>query len=205
MQQHNVEQRSPEWFALRNQYPLTASVAQAIGNNGKGLETLCWEKIAERNSSAEKEVYTNDDMARGVELEAQARSIYELEHGVTVDEVGFITNEAISLIVGASPDGLVGGDGLIEIKCPKDVVFVKLLFEEKSTGTFSVDSGYMWQMQMQLLVSEREWVDYVVYNPNFAKPMLVQRITKDEEMHEKLKVGFKIAEKFIKNIETKLK
>ena len=67
MQIINIQQKTPEWFALRNKYPLTASEAQAIGNQGKGLETLVWEKMAERYSSQEKERYTNKDLERGVE------------------------------------------------------------------------------------------------------------------------------------------
>ncbi len=57
MKIHNIEQQGDEWFALRLNYPLTASHAQAIGNQGKGLETLCWEKLSERYSSADKEQY----------------------------------------------------------------------------------------------------------------------------------------------------
>ena len=108
MKLHNVQQKSHEWFALRLQYPLTASEAQAIGNNGKGLLTLCWEKMAEKYSINEKERYTNHHLERGVELEPLARSLYELETGNTVTEIGFVTNEDISPIAGASPDGLVG-------------------------------------------------------------------------------------------------
>ena len=108
MEIHTCPQRSPEWFALRKQYPLTASKAQAIGNNGKGLETLVWEKLAEAYSSGVVEDFGNKHTERGVELEPQARSLYELETGATVVEVGFITNDKVSSVGGASPDGLVG-------------------------------------------------------------------------------------------------
>ena len=78
MQIISVQQKTPEWFSLRLKYPLTASEAQAIGNQGKGLETLIWEKLAEKYSLADKEKYTNKDLERGVELEPLARDMYEL-------------------------------------------------------------------------------------------------------------------------------
>ena len=87
MKIHDVEQRSPEWFALRKQYPLTASKAQAIGNNGKGLETLVWEKLAEAYSSGVVEDIGNRHTERGIELEPQAISLYELETGAKVEVV----------------------------------------------------------------------------------------------------------------------
>lgn len=69
---------------------MTASHATAIGNNGKGLETYILEMMAESYSSGEKERYSNEHTERGNELEGQARSIYELENMVTVDQVSFI-------------------------------------------------------------------------------------------------------------------
>jgi len=77
----NIEQASPEWFALRL-WKMTASHATAIGNNGKGLETYILEMMAESFSSAEKEQYSNEHTERWNELEGQARSIYELEKAV---------------------------------------------------------------------------------------------------------------------------
>ena len=120
MKIHDVIQQSDEWFALRLQYPLTASNAQAIGNNGKGLETLVWTVLADKHSIAEKERFSNKDTERGNELESQARAIYEMEYKLTVQEAGFVTNDKISKVAGASPDGLVEDDGLLEIKCFDD-------------------------------------------------------------------------------------
>jgi len=78
MQLHSEVQGSDEWFALRLKYPLTASKAQAISAQGKGLETLCWEKMAEKFSEVPKEHFLNEHTERGNELEEQARGIYEL-------------------------------------------------------------------------------------------------------------------------------
>jgi putative phage-type endonuclease len=198
MQIHNCEQRSPEWYELRKKYPLTASEAQCIGNQGKGLETLCWKKMAEKYSSSQEEGYTNQDLNRGVELEPQARDIYELETGNKTEVVGFITNENISKVGGASPDSLVGDDGLVEIKCFIDVKHLKAI-----CNGLEIESEYQWQMQQQLLFTGRKWVDFVAYNPNFEKALLIVKVYPDLVMQEKIKTGLAIGEKIINDIEKK--
>jgi len=197
---HDVEQKSPEWFELRKLYPLTASNAQAIATGGKGLETLIWEKLAEKNSTAERENYTNEDIERGNALESHGKGVYSLENSKVVSECGFVTNPLYELC-GASPDGLVDDDGLIEIKCFNDRKHFMLIYEQKKTGTFEIESQYRWQMQMQLLITERKWVDYVVFNPNFKESLLVQRVEPDQEAFEKLKKGIEIGIKKINEIE----
>jgi len=194
MKLHKVEQKSPEWFALKKKYPLSASKAQAIATAGAGMETVVLEAITEKYSSADPERYTNEDMERGNELEADARAIYELENGVTVVEVGFITNEKISDLAGVSPDGLVEEDGLVEIKCLMDKLFTAKLEEVGISGTFKVDSAHDWQMQMQLLFTGRKWVDYVIYNPNFPVAILKMRVVADPEKQQKILTGLKLAE-----------
>ena len=198
LQTHNVVQRTPEWHALRQKYPLTASNAQAIGNNGKGLETLVWTVLAEKHSFAEKDNYTNKDLERGVELEPQARAIYELETGNKVEVIGFATDEDITKVGGASPDGLVGEEGLVEIKCFEDSKHFKF-----SVTGLEIESQYQWQMQMQMLITGRKWCDFVAYNPNFKDSLLVIRVTPDKEMQEKIREGLKTGEKIIKEIESK--
>ncbi len=205
MEIHNVEQQSEEWFALRKQHPLTASNAQAIGNNGKGLETLCWEKMAEKYSSAEKEQFTSKDCDRGNELEPQARELYMLETGNSVETVGFITNEKVSTVGGASPDGLVDKDGLLEIKAFADTKHFKAVIDFKKTKTFEIESQYVWQMQMQMLFTGRKWCDFLAYNPNYAQSLLIQRITADKEMQKKIKDGLAKGETIINEIEANLK
>jgi len=192
MKFYTVTQGSPEWFELRTQYPLTASNAQAIATVGKGLETLCYDKMAERYSSQPKEQYTNDDLERGIELESQARGVYELNTGTTVELIGFVTNDEINPVSGCSPDGLVGDDGLLEIKCPKDEKYFKMLI-----NGIEIESKYIWQMQMQMLFTERKWCDYMLYNPNFKTSYLIKRVEVDEEMVKKIKAGLKIGEQII--------
>ncbi len=205
MKIHNVEQQSEEWFALRKQYPLTASNAQAIGNNGKGLETLIWEKLSEKHSSADKESFSTKDTERGNELEPQARELYMLETGNSVETVGFITNEKVSAVGGASPDGLIGKDGLLEIKCFADTKHFKAVIDFKKTKTFEIESQYVWQMQMQMLFTGRKWCDFLAYNPNYAQSLLIQRVKADKTMQTKIKDGLVKGEAIINEIEANLK
>jgi len=196
---HNIEQQTPEWYDLRRQYPLTASKAQAIGNAGKGLETLVWDVLADKYSIAEKEHISNVHTDRGNELEANARAIYEMQTGNTVTEVGFITNDKVSKAGGASPDGLVNNDGLVEIKCFDDAKHFKC-----SVMGLVPESQYEWQMQMQMLFTGRKWVDFVAYNPNYHNSILIKRVEADEEKQARLQEGLKAGEKLIKEIEAKL-
>lgn len=201
---HNVEQGTDEWFALRLKHPLTASNAQAIGNSGKGLETLVWEKLAENYSSANKEMYGNPHTERGVELEPLARQMYELETGNSVVEVGFITNDSISKVGGASPDGFVSTDGLVEIKCFSDTKHFMSMVEYKKTGVFKIEPKYIWQMQQQMLFTERDWCDFVAYNPNYDTSLLIQRVKCDKVMQSKIREGLEKGEVLLKEIEANI-
>ena len=202
MELHNITQRTPEWLSLRQKYPLTASNAQAIGNQGKGLETLVWEVLADKYSTADKDQYTNEHLERGVELESQARALYELETGNKVTEIGFATNDKISKVAGCSPDGFTsikGEYGLIEIKCLEDKKHFKNII------LLEIESQYMWQIQMQLLITDRKWCDYVLFNPNYKQSLIIQRIKPDKEMQDKIRAGLAIGEKLLKEIEAKIK
>lgn len=192
---HNMEQRSDEWFAIKKG-KASASRAQAIGNGGKGLENYVIEIMAEYYSIAERENYINEHMQRGIELESIAKQVYELEHDCEVREIGFAEyNEYI----GCSPDGLVGKDGMIEIKCPCDRIYLGILINEK------IDSGYVWQCQMNMLILKRKWCDLIFYNPNFKKSMYIKRLKADKKTHEKLLKGFEKVEEEIIKIKNKIK
>lgn len=175
----DLQQGTDEWLKVRLG-KFTASKASAIGSNGKGLTTLIWEKIDEIISGEIKQGFKNADMERGNELEPRARIAYEFETMNAVEQVGFIE---LDKYTGCSPDGLVGKDGLVEIKCPTNRVF----YEYMTSG--KIDTGYMWQMQMQLLVSGREWVDYVVFNPNFKNSTIIKRVNRDESAIAKIEAG----------------
>lgn len=176
---HNFKQGSQEWHDIRK-LKMTASHAQAIGNSGKGLETYIYDLCADYLSSAEKEQLDNEHIQRGNELEAQARFVYEAETGNTVQEVGFIE---IDDRVGCSPDGLIGEQGLVEIKCPSDREYLKQMVLS------SVKSEYVWQIQMQMLLCQRAWCDYVAYNPNFHQPFFIKRIEPCEKKMGSIAAG----------------
>lgn len=186
-----MDQRSPEWFEIRKG-KMTASNAQCIAANGKGLESYIIALLAEKYSN-NKEVYTNSDMERGVELEEQARMTYEIENE-KVEEVGFIVHDEYS---GCSPDGLIGEDGGVEIKCHSDVNHFKMIMDRK------IDPKYLAQIQMCLLITGRQWWDYVAYNPNFDKSLIVIRIFPELVMQEKLIIGIEKGKNLIQELTQK--
>ena len=187
---HNVEQGTEEWFACRLG-KLTASVAKTISTAGKGLETLCLEKATEILTGKPNETYKNEAMEQGNLLESEARAIYELETGATVTQVGFVEENEY---VGVSPDGLVGEDGLIEIKCPTNKTYTQYLLDGK------IKPEYYSQMQMQMFITERLWCDYVVYNPNFKKSITIQRVYPDNEEIKRIADGLAKGTEIIKGI-----
>lgn len=192
----DIIQGTPEWLALRKG-KLTASHAQEIGNCGKGLDTYIMEVLAGEYSSGEVDFFSNKDMARGTELEPSARAIYELENGCVIEQVGFIEyNE----FIGCSPDGLEGEDGGDEIKCHNDVTHFKMILN----GEKEIESKYIWQIQMNLLITGRKYWNYIAYNPNFEKSLLVFKILPDPEKHARLLEGFALGESKIKAIKAKI-
>lgn len=197
MEIHNVEQGTPEWLALRKG-KMTASHACEIGNNGKGLDTYILTILSENYSSGERTYYVNADMERGTELEELAVAMYELENGIKTEKVGFIEHNEY---VGCSPDRLVGEDGGMEVKCPNDLNYFKMLLN----GALEIDSKYIWQIQMNLLISGRKWWDFVAYNPNFEKSLIIVRIYPDLVKHQALLQGFAAGENQIKALKSKLK
>lgn len=186
-------QGSDEWLKLRLG-KFGGTDAQAVASNGKGLETLCFEKTGEIITGRLKEQYKNEDMQRGNDLENTARSAYEMTTGNIVTQVGYIEKNEF---IGVSPDGLVGEDGIIEIKCPCDAVFVRFLYDHK------IEPKYEWQMMYQMFVAERKWVDYVVFNDNLNK-IEILRVERNEEKIEKLRIGTESGVVKIKEILSKV-
>jgi hypothetical protein len=161
---------------------MTASEAQCIAANGKGLETYIYKIVVAQLTGKETESFTgNRHTERGEELEPEARIAYEIVKDVTVETVGFIEEDEY---LGCSPDGLVGDDGGLEIKCPDDVKFFRLLI-----GDDKPDEAYIWQCQMSLLITGRKWWDLVHYNPSFDQSMIITRIYPEVFRQEKLIMG----------------
>ena len=188
-------QYSPEWWAARERR-MTASRATAIGNCGKGLETYIDEKMSEYYSSAEKEHFSNKETERGLLLEPVADTIFKMDYAIETRTVGFVIYNDF---VGCSPDRFTDADGLVEYKCPNDKTFWILKKTEK------VDSGYVWQMNMQMLVCDKKYCHFVAYNPNFSDYFFTKRFTPDPAKVEKLKKGFEIGEKLIREADERYK
>lgn len=192
MKVYDCQQGTPEWLDIRKG-KLTGSNAQAIASNGKGLETLAYEIMAE-SYSKNTERYTNEDMERGHELEDMARNLYTLETGNVVKQVGFVERDEY---VGCSPDGIIGEEGGLEIKCPND----KNHLYTAITGEY--DKKYYWQVQMTLLITGRQWWDLVFFNPNLPKELLITRLIPESQAFDKLEKGLGKGIELIKQIKQK--
>lgn len=133
------------------------------------------ELIAERLTGAGGDFYINPAMQRGTDLEPAARDAYSFESGNTVEQVGFIPHPTIEMS-GASPDGTVGDDGLVEIKCPGTAKHIATL-----TGG-SIDGKYVTQMQWQMACTGRQWCDFVSYDPRLPVEMQLatRRVPRDD-------------------------
>lgn len=131
--------------------------------------------IAERLTGVPGETYTNAAMQWGIEKEPEARAAYEFRFDKSVIEVGFVPHRIIEMS-GASPDGLVGDNGLVEIKCPNTATHIDTLLGG------SVPSKYDLQMQWQMACTDRSWVDFVSYDPRMPESMrlFVYRVKRDQ-------------------------
>jgi putative phage-type endonuclease len=171
----DVQQGTPEWFAARCGIPSASNFDKIVTSTGavsKQREKYLYQLVAERVTGRTEEPYTNGAMERGKEMEAEARQLYELINGVEIKQVGVCYPDKKKLWA-ASPDGLVGDDGLIEIKCPQAYAAVSYLL----AGTLPTD--YVQQVQGQMLTTDRKWVDFMSYYPGL-KPMIV-RVYRDEK------------------------
>lgn len=175
-----MEQRTEQWLAERAGKFTGSRFSDLMARTKTGpsasranlIVTLAIERI---NGTC-VETFTNSAMQRGIELEAEARSAYETHIGELVDEVAFVPHPTLKF-VGVSPDGLVGSDGLVEIKCPASQH--KHLAALRS-GEHAQE--YRWQIQGQLWVTGRTWCDAVSYDPRFPEGLrlAVTRVTRDE-------------------------
>lgn len=183
----SCEQGSAEWLALRLN-KVTASMVSNVLSKGRGnapskmAETYMIELIAEKLTGQSKPFFENDAMRWGTETEPQARSMYEVKNDfVVVREVAFVEHNEF---IGISPDGLIADDGLLEIKCPNTTTQIRRALSS------DYSSDYKAQIQMQLWVTERQWCDFVSFDPRLDcdAGYLQQRVYRDEEYIEEMKV-----------------
>lgn len=158
----NAAQESADWMTARAGAFTASRSADLMARTKSGPSASRGNLLAllavERLTGQCVETYTNGAMQRGIELEAEARDAYSFTNGVAVDECGFVPCESI-IRCGCSPDGLIGDDGLLEIKCPASMA--KHL-DALRIGAHAHE--YRWQLQHQLMVTGRQWVDAVSYD-----------------------------------------
>ena len=161
-----MEQRTEDWFKARAGKVTASRVADIIARTKSGYsasrDNYMAQLICERMTGTPAESFTNAAMQWGTEQEPFARAAYESAKDVLVEEVGFIPHPIIQNS-GASPDGLVGEFGLVEIKCPNTSTHIQTLLDQK------IPEKYITQMQWQMCCTDRRWCDFVSFDPRMAE------------------------------------
>lgn len=158
-----LDQGTDEWLRERAG-KVTASRISDVMSKGRGnapsatRANYMAQLVAERLTGEPTETFTSAAMQHGTDTEPQARAQYTMRTGLDVDQVGFVSHPSISMS-GASPDGLVESDGLIEIKCPNTATHIQTLRGKE------IDRKYILQMQWQMICTERKWCDWVSFDP----------------------------------------
>jgi len=165
-----IEQGTDEWHALRRGVVTASAISKLLTAtykpaNNDTSRALLYQLLAERITGESDQSFYNDDMARGHLLEPYARDLYA-EHFAPVTECGFVPLTTSAGVLGYSPDGLVGDEGLIEIKCPRPKTHLRSLL------TGEMPAEYFPQVQTGLAVTGRRYCDYISYAPGF--PLFVK-------------------------------
>ena len=178
MTHQNMEQGSSEWLDYRLGRATASRIADLMAKTKSGpsasRKNYMAQLVCERLTGAREDGFKSAAMVHGTDTEPQARSAYEFMTDLTVTQVGFIDHPRIDM-AGASPDGLVGDDGMLEIKCPASATHIDTLLNGK------IDGKYLKQMAFQLACAGREWCDFVSYDPRLPAEMqlFVKRIPRD--------------------------
>jgi putative phage-type endonuclease len=176
----DVIQGSAEWKAIRAGKVTASRVADVVAKTktgwGASRANYMAELVAERLTGEAAESYTNAAMQWGIDHEAEARTAYEFRTDGAVTEVGFAEHPSISM-TGASPDGLIGEDGGVEIKCPNTATHIETLLHQ------DVPTKYITQMQWQMACTGRKWIDFCSYDPRLPESMrlFVKRVPRDDK------------------------
>jgi putative phage-type endonuclease len=165
-------QRTEAWRQQRLGAVTASRIADVVARTktgwGASRANYAAELIAERLTGVSAESYQSAAMKRGTELEAEAIALYGFAYAVDVVECGFVPHPKIAMS-GASPDGLVGADGLVEVKVPNTSTHIDTLLGG------SIARGYLLQMQWQLACTGREWCDFVSYDPRMPVELQLHR------------------------------
>lgn len=173
-----IVQGSAEWHAIRLGKVTASRIADVCARTktgyGAGRKNYMAELIAERLTGARSDGFTNAAMQWGTDMEPEARAAYEFYTNASVSQIGFVAHPTIAE-TGASPDGLVGNAGLVEIKCPNTATHLETL-----QGA-SLPEKYFLQIQWQLACTGREWCDFASYDPRLPESMrlFIDRVQRD--------------------------
>lgn len=173
-----IEQGSQDWLNLRAGV-VTASNFSAVISKGQMRKTYMMKLAAERLTGQLGDNFTNSAMEWGTEHEPQARANYEFETFNSVEEVTFVK---VSDWVGVSPDGLIGDDGMLEIKCPNTNTHIETVIANK------MPTKHKPQVQGQLWAAQRQWCDFVSFDPRLpTNQLFITRVERDEKYINELK------------------
>lgn len=196
----DLEQGSDSWLDARRGVITASVVGQLItpqtvraASNDKS-RALIAQLAAERITGRTDDVFVSADMMRGNLHEPFARDRYAEHHGVTVEQVGFVVREEWGIRLGASPDGFVGDDGGVEIKCPRAKTHIQTILSDQ------VPTYNMAQVQATLLVTGREWWDFVSFCAGL--PMFTKRVVLDPKWRDSIITAATNAEHAIGSIAT---
>ena len=176
---HHIEQRSAEWEVLRLGKVTASKIADVMAKTKSGYSAsranYMSALLIERLTGRREEGFTSAAMQWGTDTEPQARAAYEFMEGHTVEEVGFVDHPSVRMS-GASPDGFVGDDGLVEIKCPNTATHLELMLTDK------IPAKYISQMQWQMACTGRAWCDFVSFDPRLPENLMlyVRRVARDD-------------------------
>ena len=180
----NCEQYTDAWWAARLGIPTSSQFSKIVTGKGepsKQREAYMYELAAERLTGTQEDTFVSRAMEKGSEREELSRQVYEMEREVEVLQVGICLSDCG--IWGASPDGLVGGDGLVELKNPLGKTQVERLLMSDP----KLPAEYVQQVQGQIFVTEREWCDFVSYVPGL--PLFVLHVYRDDLFCDKLEAA----------------
>lgn len=178
-------QGDAEWYAARLGQLSASRVADAVAKTKSGYgdsrANLMAKLICERLTGVPMETYTSQAMQWGLDTEPQAKAAYEFQTDSTIESVGYIPHPHIEHS-GASPDGLIGADGLVEIKCPNTATHIETLLSKK------VPDKYIIQMLWQMACTGRKWCDYVSFDPRLPEnlQLFIKRVPRDDSRIEEL-------------------
>lgn len=195
-----LEQGTAEWLAVRLGKVTASRIGDLMARTKSGYSTsranYMAQLVAERLTGASQDAYINEAMRRGTEMEPLARRAYENRAAVFVEQVGMIPHQSIA-DAGASPDGLVDDDGLVEIKCPNTATHIDTLLSGQ------IERKYILQMQWQMACTGRKWCDFVSFDPRLPERLrlFVSRVQRDPDKIAELEKEVRL---FLRELEGKI-